>query len=328
MKQFTGFQRGINLGGWLSQCKLTEEHFKEFITEADIEQIAQNDFDHVRIPVDYEALGFDGAALTGIGIPYLDSCSLWCKKHHLNILIDLHSTRGYNFGHPDTAIQFFQHEEDMNYFIGLWTAMAVRYGNEKHIAFDLLNEMVLKEAAQPWNDLASKTTMAIRNHAKEVPIVIGGVRYNHVSSVKQIIKPPTDHIVFNFHCYEPFYFTHQGAGWTQIPRDFRIHYPDTLENQYQFLTPDLKELVDKNGLTELNSNFFTLMFQDAVEAAAKADVALYCGEYGVIEHADRESVLRWFADINRAFAQNGIGRASWNYKKMDFGMKERDLLSI
>ena len=39
MRNFEGFKKGINLGGWLSQCrdKYNEEHYGSFITEADIE---------------------------------------------------------------------------------------------------------------------------------------------------------------------------------------------------------------------------------------------------------------------------------------------------
>ncbi|MEE5989796.1 MAG: hypothetical protein V3G41_03885 [Lachnospiraceae bacterium] len=45
--------KGINLGGFLSQCEYKEEHYKEFITEDDIKKIAAAGFDHVRLPVDY-----------------------------------------------------------------------------------------------------------------------------------------------------------------------------------------------------------------------------------------------------------------------------------
>ena len=54
MRIFTGFQRGVNLGGWLSQCvATTEEHFDNFITGEDIRRIAALGLDHVRLPVDY-----------------------------------------------------------------------------------------------------------------------------------------------------------------------------------------------------------------------------------------------------------------------------------
>jgi hypothetical protein len=41
MRIFPGFQHGVNLGGWLSQCvATTDAHFNTFIGEADIERFA------------------------------------------------------------------------------------------------------------------------------------------------------------------------------------------------------------------------------------------------------------------------------------------------
>ena len=50
MRKFEGFQRGVNLGGWVSQCvSRDKEHFDTFITKKDIEQIAGWGLDHVRL---------------------------------------------------------------------------------------------------------------------------------------------------------------------------------------------------------------------------------------------------------------------------------------
>ena len=61
MKDFKGYKKGVNLGGWLSQCKHTYEHYDSFITEADIEKIASWHTDHVRLPVDYNLLEDESA---------------------------------------------------------------------------------------------------------------------------------------------------------------------------------------------------------------------------------------------------------------------------
>ena len=57
MRIFEHFQKGVNLGGWISQfAKYDQEHFETFITRKDIEYIASLGFDHVRVPVDYNVL--------------------------------------------------------------------------------------------------------------------------------------------------------------------------------------------------------------------------------------------------------------------------------
>ena len=53
MKQFSGFQKGVNLGGWFSQCDCTEEHYDSFILPEDLNVVRGWGCDHVRVPVDY-----------------------------------------------------------------------------------------------------------------------------------------------------------------------------------------------------------------------------------------------------------------------------------
>ena len=53
MEKLTGFNKGVNLGGWLSQCVHTKEHYDSFITRKDIENLSKWKVDHVRVPVDY-----------------------------------------------------------------------------------------------------------------------------------------------------------------------------------------------------------------------------------------------------------------------------------
>ena len=53
MKDFSGYKKGVNLGGWLSQCVHTKEHYDTFIGKEDIVKIASWGVDHVRLPIDY-----------------------------------------------------------------------------------------------------------------------------------------------------------------------------------------------------------------------------------------------------------------------------------
>ena len=42
MRMFEGFQKGVNLGGWISQYdEYSTEHFESFLTEDDIRYIAE-----------------------------------------------------------------------------------------------------------------------------------------------------------------------------------------------------------------------------------------------------------------------------------------------
>jgi Endoglucanase len=96
MRIFEGFQKGVNLGGWLSQFDIySKEHFDTFTVEDDIRKIAGYGFDHVRVPVDYIVLEDEDGNPKEEGFQYLENCRQWCCKYGLNMIIDLHECFGY-----------------------------------------------------------------------------------------------------------------------------------------------------------------------------------------------------------------------------------------
>ena len=91
MRKLKGFVKGVNLGGWLSQCDLTLEHIDSFIKEEDIERIKSIGCDHLRLPVDFECIYDEKHKKDNpLGYKYIDLCIEWCKKYGLNIVLDLH----------------------------------------------------------------------------------------------------------------------------------------------------------------------------------------------------------------------------------------------
>ena len=91
MRRFEGFQKGVNLGGWISQFdRYDTAHFDTFIREEDIRNIASLGFDHVRVPVDYVLFEEEDGTPREDGFRYLGLCRQWCAKYGLRMLIDLH----------------------------------------------------------------------------------------------------------------------------------------------------------------------------------------------------------------------------------------------
>ena len=78
MRRLEGYQKGVNLGGWLSQGSLTKEHLDTFITEKDIERIASWGADHVRLPLDYENVETEDGTDIEAGYRYIENCVSWC----------------------------------------------------------------------------------------------------------------------------------------------------------------------------------------------------------------------------------------------------------
>ena len=89
-------KKGINLGGWLSQCEPSIEHYETFIKEEDFKIISDLGFDHVRVPVDYNLVEEENGTYTN-GFKYIDRAISWSKKYNLNMILDLHETYGFVF---------------------------------------------------------------------------------------------------------------------------------------------------------------------------------------------------------------------------------------
>ena len=101
-----GFYRGVNLGGWLSQCDYSQERLNTFITERDIAVIAGWGLDHVRIPIDYNILQREDGAALEEGYARIALALEWCRKHGLNTVLDLHKTAGFSFDEGEREAGF------------------------------------------------------------------------------------------------------------------------------------------------------------------------------------------------------------------------------
>ncbi len=331
MKKTDGFMYGINLGGWLSQCPNNYNHYDTFILEEDIKNISQWGADHIRVPIDYELVCDENSHFIEKGFSYITNCLSWCRNYGLNMILDLHKTEGYVFDDYENSNDFFYNRELQLKFINLWKECSRRYGKEEDIlAFELLNEVVDPKVVTEWNTIASETINEIRSICPNIRIIVGGVCYNSVNTVKLLELPEDKNLIYNFHCYEPLVFTHQNAYWVEdMPKDYHISYP-LQRKEYFDIIPSRGNPMEFDPTPEklINPGFFEELFEEAIAFAKSKNVSLYCGEYGVIDQADAESASLWYQDICSVFEKYGIGSAAWTYKKLDFGIVEEPNVKI
>ncbi len=328
-KDFKGFMKGVNLGGWMSHGHYDPEHLATFITEEDVRRISGWDIDHVRIPVDYNLFEEENGT-EGIGYEVLNRGIEWCDKYGINVIIDLHQAAGFSYEPAFGESGLFQSEKYQQRFYDLWESFAVRYGNRPdHIAFELLNEITDPEYIPAWNQMVATVLKVIRKHAPETKVLVGSYYNNAVEALPALELPDDKNLVLNFHCYDPIAFTHQKAYWMPCIRpDYELEYPCSKEKylEIQREHPGLLPLDDPSGHPDFDVDYFIQRFAPAAALAEEKGLPLYCGEYGAIDRTDEESALRWHNDIQAAFEYHGIGRAAWSYKQMDFGIIDRPLL--
>ncbi|MCR5339028.1 MAG: glycoside hydrolase family 5 protein [Lachnospiraceae bacterium] len=326
LRRWKGYEHGVNLGGWLSQCDHTRERYDNFIIEDDIRRISTWGLDHIRVPIDYNLVEDEAGQYKERGFEYIERAAEWAGKHGLNMILDLHKTYGFSFdpGHKEEG--FFENEAYQERFYSLWEELARRFTDlGDRIAFELLNEVTDKEYCEAWNRIAATCIARIRVIAPKTKILVGGYWNNSIAAVKDILPPADENIVYNFHCYEPLIFTHQGAYWAPgMDPAFRISIHASYKELAAASEKNLTQVtVSMEGVDEnasLGPEYFVHHFGEAVKVAEERDVPLYCGEYGVINLADPQESLEWYRIISEVFNRFGIGRAAWSYKEMDFGL--------
>ena len=301
-----GFYKGINLGGWFSQCDYSEDRLNNFISEEDFAKIASWGFDHVRLPVDYNVIQNQDGSMMEEGLHRIDRVLSFCEKYGLNMLLDLHKTRGFSFDPQENELGFFASEKDQNCFYTIWECFAERYGGHSDtVMFDILNEITEPEYLPAWIRISTECIRRIRKYAPDIRILLGSYHHNSVTAVKDLPAPYDENVLY---CYEPHRYTHQGAYWEAGRRDIseRIRFADS-------------------GTT---TEMFEELFSTAVEKAASEGTELYCGEYGVIDVVPPEDALFWFKTIHEVFEKHEIARCLWSYKQMDFGLSDQRMDSV
>lgn len=332
MKKFDGFMAGVNLGGWISQYRnANKKHFDSFITEADIVQIAGWGVDHVRLPIDYMVLEDDENPFVykEEGFSYVDRCIKWCESSKLNIILDLHRAPGYAF-YSLSDNKLFESEHMQERLIKLWQEFARRYKEHgNNVVFELLNEIVEPDSDR-WNKLSKRVVAGIREIDRERIIIIGGNHYNNVNTLHELEPIEDDKLVYTFHFYEPHIFTHQKASWDSLLKDLEhdITYPSGKDLYETYLKmPEMLRYRYELGKSE-DKESLRRRLQPAIDFTGERKCTLYCGEYGVIDHAPIEGNLNWHRDLSDLLIEYGIGRAVWTYKLMSFPLVDKDSVII
>ena len=329
MQKFTGFERGMGLGGWLTNYKRFHvipedrrfditvgdmEHFAEYITETDIAYIASLGMDHVR-------LGFDQIVIEKAPYKYreeiftiLDSFVSWCKKYCLKIVFNLHKAIG-NYCDVREKLQLLDSEELQDRFVALWVELEKRYSDEGGIAFELLNE-VLDVDPEKWNNLAEKTLNRIRARNPERKVIIGCTCWNSPSRLPYLRLYDDENVIYTFHTYEPFEFTHQQGVLQELPLYYnrKMPYPCDIERYRDYRRVARGQDNAYADFERMDIEFLRHTISPAVAfIKAHPDKILWCGEFGTIRHARLEWRENWMRDIIKLLKEYEIPYCVWNY---------------
>ncbi len=323
-------QHGVNASNWFSQAEnYSPQRLASYTTAADIHLMRRLGFDHVRLGIDADALVRDGGA-DGLNAPFaaqLDASVKTMLDDGLAVIIDVHPSDSYKQ-------QLAKDPAAVTQFVALWRALAAHFAplDPERVFFEVLNEPEFEDGAQWWH-VESAAAAAIRQAAPRHTIIAAPFHYSGLQDLLTLdpiqIANQDANVIYTFHDYEPFPFTHQGATWAgprMIPLR-RIPYPSTPE----LLTPLLDEesslydqfWLNSYGLNRWDAHRIASEVAFATRWARLHHVPVYCGEFGVLrKNADPAMRAAWIHDMRAALEANGIGWAMWDYSG-GFGVVEK-----
>ena len=330
MKRFIGFEHGMGIGGWLTNYKRFNvlpmdrrlpltigdmEHFATYITERDIAYIASLGMDHIRLGFDQIVLEEAPGKYREEIFAHLDRFVADCHKYGLNIVLNLHKAVG-NYCDIKEDVELLDDEGLQARFVDLWLAIEERYKDEPGLAFELLNEVRDVNPAK-WNALAERAVRALREKNPTRKIIIGSTCWNSPDTLCHLKVYDDENIIYTFHNYAPFEFTHQRGVLQERPLYYNreMPWPGDIE-RYR----DYGRVANYNPNPYPNREVMDISYlRDAVFSHAAAfmkahpDAILWCGEFGTIRHANIKWRENWMRDMITLLKEYGIPYCVWNY---------------
>jgi hypothetical protein len=312
-------RRGINLSHWFSQSSgndYSEAHLESHTTAQDIALIKSMGFDHVRFTVEPAPLfnWADPGTLKTEYLRYFDKALDMILAQGLAVIVDIHPSDNFK-------VKLNTDDRQVENFVRFWRALAQHLSvrDPEQTFLEVLNEPMVEDGYR-WFGIQAKVIAAIRAVAPNHTIIASGHRWSGLYELLAMEPYSDRNIVYNFHFYEPFAFTHQGASWAGPNLQFykNVPYPSSPEAVMKMLDTVVDDPARFNllryGEERWNATRLDAAMGVAAAWAEKHHVHVTCNEFGAFRRfatpADRAA---WILDMRVALEKHGIGWTMWDY---------------
>ena len=319
--------RGANITQWFQTYRpVSDSHYRDYMSDAEMALIGRIGLRHVRLCFSPQYL-YDPA---NPGTPHAAHLTAYeeairrLNRHDIAVVVDPHSTDK-------------KWENDAGWqqgYVSFWGALAakLRRHDPEMVFFEVINEPVFDRRESEWLALQERIVAAIRRSAPRHTILATGPNWGGVDGLKKLTPLKDRNVVYSFHFYDPFTFTHQGATWSgPVPPHLKgVPYPSSPEavTEAASRTPNIeaKAWILDYGRKRWNRERLKERLSEAVAWGQRAGVPLYCGEFGVYPlNAPAESRRAWFRDFASVLKESGVGYAVWGWDDgFGFGRRHRD----
>lgn len=305
------FSHGVNLTNWFQSTGARAIQFTKF-TEQDIINIESLGCDVIRLPINMHTMtkGSPYYTFDPVFFNFLDSAVTWCEKHHIYVILDNHSFDPS--GNTTPAI------EDI--LTKVWVQVSEHYKNRsEYVLYEVLNEPNVM-ATTVWGEIQRRVIAAIRTHDTKHTIVVGGSGYNSYSDLTYLPVYSDNNLLYTFHFYEPFVFTHQGATWPSPSLGPLSGVPFPYNSSTMpSCPPSLKNTWIETGLNNYpsqgNAAYIKQLIDNAISFRNSRHVNIFCGEFGVfMQNSANPDRCAWYSIVSKYLSEKNIPWTIWDYK--------------
>lgn len=310
--------KGINLSHWWAQSfeGYTDEHLTTYITPRDFRLIRQMGFRHVRFTLEPMAIWneADPAKLPPARLSLLKEDVKGLVDAGLGVIVDAHPSDEFKK----------RIETDLPHrraFTAWWGSVAKEIApiSTNKVFFEPLNEPAI-DNAQKWYAIQGDLLRTIRRAAPRHTIIVSGDRWSSADRLV-LMKPYEDrNVVYNFHCYDPFIFTHQGAtwGWDMTKWMTRLPYPSAPGDPSTMVKAGAPAEVTGHVNGYLNERWnrdrLRAHLAPVREWMKRTGRPVTCNEFGVYQaESNAADSLRWHEDLIAVLDEMKIGWTKWDY---------------
>lgn len=306
-KRAKSLDNGISIS-WLEQKWDSGILDKNGLKDSDLQLLKKLGFKSIRLPVAFAY--FENAHIPEAKIfKLIDKVVKRCDLYGMKLVI------GYHYG--DLSENNYQAETPR--ISNLWVKLAKRYHNKGYddLFFELYNEPVHMDP-KVWKDASYNIVTAIRKVDKNRTLIVGASNYNSIYELSRTERLADENIIYTFHFYEPFFFTHQGADWVgdQVATT-GVPFPYSAEN-FPILNPKAKNTWGETNYQQYRRDGNEQSLFDKLTIvknwADKYYVPILCSEYGVYnKYTDLDSRCRYIKAMRKTLKTLKIPGILWDY---------------
>lgn len=306
----TPFTKGVNLTGWFGASSARSVPFTKF-SKKDLQNIKSLGCDVVRLPITlhYMTNGAPNYVIDPLFFNYLDQVIDWTEELQLNLIIDNHTIEVATSKTVEAPL------------LKIWPQMARHYKNRSmSVFYEILNEPNTLLPAD-WAVIQANVVDSIRFYDTKHTIVVTGAEWGGISGLTQLKKLADTNLLYSFHFYDPFLFTHQGATWTTPSMGDLGGVPFPYDATRMPICPaSLKGTWIEGSLSSAYKTDGTLAklkstIDGAVNFAKANGIKIFCGEFGVynLKSLDADRV-NWYKQIPAYLTSKSIPWTMWDYQ--------------